>query len=167
MVSLKCPLLKSKSSIIIEVTTTMYMILELCNTTVWSLYKNKNTCYICVHFRQKHYITLGSALKCINHFPTLQSQIDRFSKLVSLFNKIWTDLSVKHHLCNIECSWIRIDYLSKSYLEKYRFSLEKSLRTSRILVWKFCMNHVCYFTHSCRVGETFRPWIWTSSTTKS
>ena len=37
-------------------------------------------------FRQSHFHSIGSPLKCINSFPSLQSQKDRFLKAVRIYS---------------------------------------------------------------------------------
>lgn len=58
----------------------------------WVLFKNiilfmfimiMNMCITILFCRQNHFHTIGSPLKCITSFPTLESQIKRFLDLVS------------------------------------------------------------------------------------
>ena len=37
----------------------------------------------CLIYRQQHFMSRGSPLKCINSYPTMQSQEERYKKLVS------------------------------------------------------------------------------------
>lgn len=61
---------------------------ETFGSSVFVLYEQINPTDAFGLFMQKHFQTVGSPLKCINAFPTIQAQKDRFLKLG------WTDLEV-------------------------------------------------------------------------